>query len=60
MENTSELVLAWQQSQPDPRTLGTPSRRLDRISPGAEALPPHHRQPPVPPSCRQRVSERDG
>ena len=25
MENTSELVLAWQQSQLDPRTRGTPA-----------------------------------
>ena len=45
MENTSELVLAWQQSHPDPRTLGTPAPAAGSHQPRRGGLSP---APPPP------------
>ena len=51
MENISELVLAWQQSQPDPRTRGTPAPAAGPRQPrrgGTATAPPPATNPLLP------------
>ena len=58
MENTSELVLAWQQSQPDPRTLGTPAPAAGPHQPrrgGTATAPPPTTNPSLLSSTRIRT-----